>query len=43
MKLEDGDVHHKKFDGRCMNSELEFQSYLNITHYREKVHILNIL
>jgi len=25
MKVEEGGVHHKIWDGCCMNSELEFQ------------------
>jgi len=25
MKVEERDVHHKKYDGCCINSDLEFQ------------------
>jgi hypothetical protein len=25
MKVEDGGVHHKKYDGHCTNNELKFQ------------------
>jgi hypothetical protein len=28
MNVKEGGVHHKKYDGRCMNSELEFQKLL---------------
>ncbi len=42
MKLEEGGVHHKRYKGHCMNNELEFKGYLNITHSREKIHMANI-
>jgi hypothetical protein len=28
MKVEEGGVHHKKYDGHCMNGDLKFQKLL---------------
>jgi len=37
MKVEAGGAHHKRYDG------LYIKGYLNITHFKEKVHMSNIL
>jgi hypothetical protein len=43
MKVEDRGVHHKKYDGYCMKQRVKnSKGHLNITHFREKVHMLSI-
>jgi hypothetical protein len=36
MKVEDGSVHHKRYNGH-------YKGHLNITHFKENVHMSNIL
>jgi hypothetical protein len=43
MKVEDGGVHRKKYDGHSQNNELKFQRPPEHPHFREKVHMSNIL
>ncbi len=42
--MEYGNVHHKKYNGHSTKQRIRIpKGHLNITHYREKVHMLSIL
>jgi hypothetical protein len=44
MKVEEGGVDHKNYDGYYTKQWVRIpKGYLNITHSREKIHMLNIL
>jgi hypothetical protein len=44
MKVEDGGVHRKRYDGHSTKYELEnSKSYLNIAHSKENTNMPNIL
>jgi hypothetical protein len=43
VKVEDGGVQHKKYDGHYSKQKnWNSKSYMNITHFKEKVHMLSV-
>jgi hypothetical protein len=42
MKVEERGVHRKRYEGYCAKQWVKNKCYLNITHFREKIHMSNI-
>jgi len=43
MKVKNGSVHRKRYNGCCMKQQVSSKGHLDITHSKEKVHMSNIL